>query len=73
MEKFPIKKNNTSLCAAISNKGLLGYKIFEKGMNGPDFLGFMSELSQSLNIQHINQVNSPFNDISQRRSNCVIK
>ena len=45
IQTVPAKIENTTLCAAISNKGVIGYQIFERGMKGPDFLGFMSKLS----------------------------
>ncbi len=40
-----MKIENTSLCAAISNKGVKGFQLFGKGLHGQDFMGFMSNLA----------------------------
>ena len=40
----------TTLCAAIDNKGLVAYQLFQHSMHGPDFLCFLSNLFNSLRL-----------------------
>ena len=46
-----MKTINTSLCAAISSEGVVGYQIFASGMHGEDFLGFMSNLVNAIKLE----------------------
>ena len=49
---MPIKIQNTTLVAAITNQGYMGYQLFNKGIKSTDFLGFMSNLTQMLRRSH---------------------
>ncbi len=43
--EVPIKIQNTTLVAGISNTGCVCHQIFNKGIKSTDFLGFMSNLT----------------------------
>jgi len=49
-QNVPIKASNTTLCAAIDYSGVVGYQVFEGGMKKEDFLGFMANLVNCLNL-----------------------
>ena len=42
---MPIKIENTTLVAAISKNGVVGFQLFGCGIKGADFTGFMSNLT----------------------------
>ena len=49
--KVPAKEVNTTLCAAIDNKGPVAYQIFDQGMHSEDYLGFISNLVNCLKLR----------------------
>ena len=45
-----MKTENTSLCAAIDNRGVIAYQIFDKSMKGQDYQSFVCSLVNCLKL-----------------------